>query len=198
MTGTRDRFIATTLELFRRQGYNGTSLKQVTDAAGAPTGSLYHHFKGGKDELTRVVLETAGAAYGDLLTTVWDEQPDPVSALTAFFEGAALVLEESDFIDPCPIGTVAREIASTNDPLRATALAVFESWIEKAADRLAAAGIAQADARELAVALVAGIEGGFILSRTARDAEPIRAIGRQLIQSVGLALEQSSSSAAKR
>ena len=60
MTKTRDRFITATNELFRRYGYNGTSLKQVTEAAAAPVGSLYHFFPGGKAELTEAVIEETG------------------------------------------------------------------------------------------------------------------------------------------
>ena len=51
MTGTRERIVTATNELFRRRGYNGTSLKDVTVASGATTGSLYHFFPGGKAEL---------------------------------------------------------------------------------------------------------------------------------------------------
>ena len=180
MAHTRDRFIASTLELFRRQGYNGTSLGQVTAAAGAPTGSLYHHFKGGKDELAAAVLEESGAAYGQLVEAIWDAEPDPVAAVSAVFDGAAAVLEESDFIDPCPIGTVAREVASTNDELRRAALGAFDRWISSARERLEAAGADRDTAGELAVALVAAIEGGFVISRTARDADLLRATGRRM------------------
>lgn len=168
------------MELFRRQGYNGTSLSQVTEAAGAPTGSLYHHFKGGKDELTAAVLEESGTAYGQLLEAIWDAEPDPVAAVSAFFEGAAVVLEESDFIDPCPIGTVAREVASTNDALRQAALGAFQEWSAAVRVRLITAGIGPAEADELSVALVAAIEGGFVLGRTARDADLLRATGRRM------------------
>ncbi len=195
MSGTRDRFIASTLELFRLHGYNGTSLSQVTKATGAPTGSLYHHFKGGKDELTIAVLETAGAAYGDLFVAIWDAEPDPVSAVDAFFTGASAVLEESDFIDPCPIGTIAREVASTNEALRGTALGVFDSWVALAEERLVAAELAPAEANELATALVAAIEGGFILARTAKNADPLRAIGRQMSRAVADALAHAADSA---
>ena len=168
------------MELFRRQGYNGTSLSQVTAAAGAPTGSLYHHFKGGKDELTAAVLEESGVAYGQLLEAIWDAESDPVAAVTAFFEGAAVVLEESDFIDPCPIGTVAREVASTNDALRRAALGAFQEWMAAVRVRLIAAGIGPTEADELSVALVASIEGGFVLGRTARNADLLRATGRRM------------------
>lgn len=189
MSTTRDRFIASTLELFRRQGYNGTSLSQVTKAAGAPTGSLYHHFRGGKDELTAAVLESAGAVYGALLEAIWDAEPDPAAAVSAFFDGAAVVLEESDFIDPCPVGTVAREVASTNEELRKAALGPFEAWMEAVRVRLLAAGLDDVAAQEFAAALVAAIEGGFVLSRTARDAELLRATGRRMARSLAVEME---------
>src|SRR5436190_23029591 len=112
---TRDRFLTATNESFRRRGYNGTSLKHVTAAAQAPTGSLYHFFPGGKDELAAEVITTSGAAYRELFEAIADEAVSPVAAITDFFDGAATTLEESGFIDPCPIGTVAREVASTNE-----------------------------------------------------------------------------------
>ncbi len=188
VVGTRDRFIASALELFRRQGYNGTSLSQVTKAAGSPTGSLYHHFKGGKDDLTSAVLTSAGAVYLELLVTIWDAAPDPVTAVGDVFNGAADVLEGTDFVDPCPIGTVAREIASTNDPLRVVALGTFESWIDAVRTRLVDAGLTEDAAYELAVTLVGGIEGAFVLARTARDADIARATGRRLAAAVATEL----------
>ena len=49
--------------------------------------------------------------------------------MTDFFDGAAAVLEETDYLDACPIGTVALEVASTNDRLRAATADVFDSWV---------------------------------------------------------------------
>jgi AcrR family transcriptional regulator len=129
MVGTRDRIITATGELFRRQGYNGTSLKQVTTASGAPTGSLFHFFPGGKEELADAVLRTGGAAYRELYEVIADAAPDPARAVTDFFDGAAAVLEETGYLDACPIGTVALEVASTNDRLRQATADVFASWI---------------------------------------------------------------------
>ncbi len=188
MSNTASRFVTATLELFRRQGYNGTSLSQVTAAAGAPTGSLYHHFKGGKDDLTVAVLASAGGTYLELLETVWEASPDPEAAVSAFFDGAADILEATDFIDPCPIGTVAREVASTNEPLRIAALDQFELWIAAVRQRLVAAGLDEATAQELAVTLVGAIEGAFVVARTARDGELVRATGRRLSQTVATEL----------
>jgi AcrR family transcriptional regulator len=103
MIGTRERIVTATGELFRRQGYNGTSLKQVTAAAGAPFGSLYHFFPGGKEELADEVIRTSGAAYRSLFELVYDAAADPPTAVTDFFDGAAAVLEETGYLDACPI-----------------------------------------------------------------------------------------------
>ncbi len=180
MADTRDRILTATTELFRRHGYNGTSLKQITAAAGAPTGSLYHFFPGGKDALAEAVLVTSGAAYLELFVMIADAAADPAQAITDFFDGAAMLLEETDFIDACPIGTVAREVASTNEPLRLASDAVFESWIDEATNRCVAAGLPPDEAREMAITMIGAIEGGFLLTRAARDPERLRVIGRQV------------------
>ena len=180
MNATRARILSATTELFRRQGFNGTSLKEITDAADATTGSLYHFFPGGKEDLARAVIETSGDAYRQLFEMIADAAADPASAITDFFDGAAEVLEQTDFIDPCPIGTVAREVASTNEQLRHATHKVFSSWVGAAAERFEAAGLGHADAVDLAGTLVATIEGGFVLARAARDASTLRASGRHL------------------
>lgn len=179
-SSTRDRLLAATNELFRRQGYHGTALKQVTEAAAAPTGSLYHFFPGGKEELAAEVLTTSGAAYQQLFELIAADAADPAEAVTDFFEGAAQVLEDSDFIDPCPIGTVAREVASTNEALRQVTDRVFAGWIATASALFEAAGVDRPLADELATTLVASLEGGFVLARARRDAEPVRAAGRSM------------------
>jgi AcrR family transcriptional regulator len=184
VASTRDRILVVTGELFRRQGYNGTGLKEVTTAAGVPFGSLYHHFPGGKVELGDAVIRSSGQAYLELFEAVYDAAPDAGTAVTDFFDGAAAVLEETGYLDACPIGTVALEVASTNDRLRRATDDVFASWVDAVAVRLGRRGIDGARSRELGLALVAGIEGGFMLSRAARSPEPLRAVGRLLRQLV--------------
>jgi AcrR family transcriptional regulator len=177
---TRTRILTATAELFRRQGYNATSVKQVTVAADAPFGSLYHHFPGGKQELAAEVLTTSGQAYQELFEVVWDEVHDPAEAVGAFFDGAAEVLVQTGYVDACPIGTVALEVASTDDVLREVTHQVFLRWQASAVQRFVGAGIDPDEAAALAVTVVAAIEGGFMLSRAARDPEPMRTAGRHV------------------
>ena len=180
MVTTRDRIIVATNELFRRQGYNGTSLSQISTAAGATIGSIYHFFPGGKEELAAAVIDTTAAVYRELFVSIASEAADPVQAFVDFFVGAAAVLEESDYIDPCPIGGIAREVANTSEVLRGAAARSFESWIGAAREHLINAGAPPAVADELATVFVATVEGTFVLSRTQRSTRACMAAGKHI------------------
>ena len=190
MASTRDRIIAATNELFRRHGYNGTSLSQISEASGATIGSIYHFFAGGKEALAVEVIDTTGAVYQQLFESIIADAPDCASGFDAVFVGAARVLEETDFIDPCPIGTIAREAANTNEPLRLAASRAFRSWIDAAAAHLRRAGVEQGVAEDLAALFVATIEGSFVLSRALRSGEPLIAAGRYVGRLAQEAIEE--------
>ena len=174
---TRDRIVITTAELFRRQGYTGTGMKQISTGAQAPFGSLYHFFPGGKEELGLEVVRTAGAFYGSLVGLVFDPAPDVATGVEAFFAGAAEALRSTGYEDACPIATIALEVASTNDALREATAEVFESWLAALARRFRRAGMGEGRSRELAVTMLAALEGAFVLSRASRTTEALDAAG---------------------
>jgi AcrR family transcriptional regulator len=185
---TRERLIAAGTGMFHRQGLAGTGVKQILAEAGAQFSSLYHHFPGGKDELAAEVIRTSGAAFQGLVEAVWDGAPNTVASVRAVFDGAAAVLEETDFADACPIAVIALEVASTNEPLRIASAEVFNGWLGAATTRLAAAGLSTAEARRLAVAIVCLLEGAFLLCRTTRSTEAMLAAGATAAAEVSNAL----------
>ncbi len=111
-----------------------------------------------------------------------------VAATEAFFDGAAVVVEMTDYADACPIATVALEVASTSEPMRIAAAEAFESWLRALELRLTEAGIAPGRARDLAVELFCAVEGAFLLARTTRSTEAIRVAGRAAAAAVRAAL----------
>lgn len=175
---TKDRILDTTTDLFRRYGYNGTGLKQIVANANAPFGSIYHFFPGGKEQLGDETIRRAGEMYGELVAAVFDAAPDAVTGTSDVFTGAAEVLRETDYLDPCPVATIALEVASANDRLRRATADVFESWIAGATERYAAAGIPEARAREIGISLIGALEGAFVLGRALRSTEPLEITGR--------------------
>lgn len=188
MGSTRDRITAATNELFRRRGYHDTSLKDVVAASDATIGSLYHYFPGGKVELGETVLAESGAAYRALFESIYDEVGEPCAAISAFFDGAAAVLESTDFIDLCPIGTVAAQVANTDDRLRRVTAEVFESWSDALSVRLVDAGLDELHARSVATTTIATLEGSFLLARATRDADVVRDAGRYTRTLIGAVL----------
>ena len=174
---TRDRIIEASSALFMQRGYTASGLKQISQDSGAPIGSLYHFFPGGKEELAAETLRRSGAAYQALVMAVFDSAPDVVSATRACFEGAAEVLRSSDFADACPIATVALEVSSTSEPMREACAEVFDAWITGASDRFAQEGIAPDRARELSIHFLCALEGAFVLARALRSTEPLIAAG---------------------
>src|SRR5436309_15346270 len=124
--GTRERIVESTAELFRRQGYTGTGVKQIVAEASAPFGSLYHFFPGGKVQLGEEAIRTSGRLYLELFVTIAAAAPDVVTGVEEFFSGAAETLRETGYEDACPIATVALEGASTNEPPRHPTADLFE------------------------------------------------------------------------
>ena len=181
---TKQRILYASAELFRRRGYTGTGLKQISQASHAPFGSLYHHFPGGKEELGEDVIRQAGEFFRVLVESVFEDEPDLVSGVRAVFDGAAETVRVTDFQDACPIAVIALEVASTNERLRLATADVFESWITSATARFAAAGFPRRRARELALALIAALEGAFVLARALRDTTALSVAGRTLAATV--------------
>ena len=177
-TPTRDRLIAATADLFQLSGYHATSVKEIVERAGAPFGSMYHHFPGGKEELGAAALATSGQAYGELIDLFFgDDVTDLVDAVGAFFGGAAATLVDSDYADACPIATVALEVVSSNEELRVAVAAVFDDWVQRAAVRLEQHGLSAADAPVVARTVIMLLEGGFLLARTTRSTQPLEEAG---------------------
>ncbi len=176
-TPTRERILYASAELFRRQGYSGTGLKQVLAQAQAPLGSLYHFFPGGKEELADEVLRTGGRFFLALYRSIAAAAPDLQSAVRDFFDGAGETLRVTDYADACPIATVAGEVASTHPVLREATADVFESWLEAIAQDAEQAGVEPGRARALALSILALLEGAFLLSRAQRQTEPMDAAG---------------------
>ena len=187
-TETKDRIVTTSAELFRRQGYNATGIKQIVDEARAPFGSIYHFFPGGKEQLGAETIRWSGAMYGALVPAIFDPAPDVVTAVRAFFAGAAADLAASGYADACPIATVALEVASVSEPLRGACADVFDGWLASATERLTGAGIAEPRARELAIGMVAALEGAFVLARAQRSTEPLAVAGELMADAVQRAL----------
>lgn len=187
---TREAILTAAAELMRRKGYGAVGMKDIVAASGAPTGSLYHHFPGGKLQIAREALTNAGVAYGMLIPTLIDPHTDLSEAIVAVFDQAGEDMAATGFANMCPVASVAAETADIEEDLRQAAAAVFTGWLDGGAAYFVARGVQPDTARQLIVALVSTLEGAFVLARTLRSTEPLTAAGRALAPAFeGITLE---------
>lgn len=185
---TKDRIVEAAAGSLALRGYRGTGLKQIADDSGAPIGSLYHFFPGGKDDIAAAGLTWSAAGYAERVATVLLERDHPVEAVRHAFRRAAANLEASDYADACPIATVALEVASTNEALREVTGEIFEEWLAGLEVWFAAAGLPGTAARRLSTLFLAALEGGFLLCRAARNSSAMEQLGEQVAAAVEEAL----------
>jgi TetR/AcrR family transcriptional repressor of lmrAB and yxaGH operons len=173
---TRTRMLDATRDLVESRGYFGTGLNQVLADSGAPRGSLYFHFPGGKDQLVAEALTRSGQDVASIIDGL-------AASNAADFVDELLTrmgdrLEESGWHKGCPVATVALETAATNDTIQQVCSAAYTSWERTLRDRLVRAG--RPDADELATAILALIEGALLLARTHRSRRPLTAVNRTI------------------
>jgi TetR/AcrR family transcriptional regulator, lmrAB and yxaGH operons repressor len=175
---TRGKLVDATAELLRRQGYHATGLAEIVAESGAPRGSVYFYFPGGKDELACEALVKSGEQWTVRINAALAAAPDLDGAIAAIIELLAVDLEASGFEHGCPVAAVALE--ATSPAVRAAVAEHYASWQASIAARLVTLGFAPDPAAEMATVALAMIEGGLLLARVARDRAPLVAVGRTL------------------
>jgi TetR/AcrR family transcriptional repressor of lmrAB and yxaGH operons len=174
---TRRRLVETTAQLLQRQGLNGTGVLEVLRESGAPRGSLYFHFPGGKEQLTVEAIDYSRSVITAWLRKSLDAHSEPRAAFVDITERYARRLERSEYTLGCPIAAVALEGTPLSDNLRRASDAALAAWEELLGGYLEQRGLEAARARAVATAFICSLEGALMLARARRSAEPMRAVG---------------------
>lgn len=183
MTDVRSRMVETAAVLLAKKGLQGASFSEVLAASGAPRGSIYHHFPGGKDQLVREALEVARQRAQAALEA---QRGQPASVVAETFVGLwRSILLTSTFSAGCAV--VAITVASDDAELVERAAEVFRGWRSLLADLLREGGVAPERAAGLAAVLVAGCEGAVLVARAERGLDTFEAVAGELLASVAAA-----------
>jgi AcrR family transcriptional regulator len=170
--------IVSTALLVRERGARATSLDAVLEHSGAPRGSVYHHFPGGREQLLREATGYASEFVARRLERQASE--DPLAAVDSLVDEYRESLLASDFRAGCPIVAVAVESSEDGPDLSDDVVGAFDRWKQILARGFAAAGIDATRSDELALLVVSGFEGALILSRAYRDLAPLEAMRREI------------------
>jgi TetR/AcrR family transcriptional repressor of lmrAB and yxaGH operons len=172
--------VASTIQLLRRQGAHGTGLQEVLAHSGAPRGSLYFHFPGGKEELVREAIQEAAEVVDRWLKQSLDREASAAAAVEAFIQRYGEHMAKSGFAEGCPIAGVALDVSAEGDGLRTACDWALTGWVTMVAERLRGDGWDPEAAESLALTSLAALEGGLILSRARRSSDPLQAVAAQM------------------
>jgi len=176
VSDTRARMIDGARQLLAERGLQGTSFADVVERTGAPRGSIYHHFPGGKDELVREALDLASRRAIEALE---GEDATPEQVARRFLDWWRGRLEARRLAAGCSILAVAID-ADTED-LRDHAWSKFDAWLAVLAARLEDRGVPRQQAESAALLLLAGAEGAIALARAAQSIEPFDRVAGELL-----------------
>ncbi|MER8058549.1 MULTISPECIES: TetR/AcrR family transcriptional regulator [unclassified Streptomyces] len=165
--------------LLREYGASGTSVDKVLAHSGAPRGSVYHHFPGGRAQL----IDEAVAFAGDFVAELIDaaaRADDPVAAVDAFFALWREQLMGSGFRAGCPVVAVAVETNDEAPGLARSAAAVFGRWQQALAALFVRHGLTEERGRRLGSFVIAAVEGAVVMCRAERSTAPLDAAAAEI------------------
>ena len=165
-------------DLLRERGAAGVTVDAVLARSGAPRGSVYHHFPGGRSQILREALQFAG----DEITATLEQDAD-VGAVALLRQLVGLwraALVDSDFSTGSPV--LAAAVGSGSDEQQLTSLAgeIFRRWHQASREAFMREGFAPDEATALAHTTISALEGAVVLCRATRSAQPIDDVAAQM------------------
>ena len=175
---TRSTMLLSAVEVLRERGAAGVTIDAVLTRSGAPRGSVYHHFPGGRAEILREALRLSGeeitakidAAAGIGITAL----------LRQFVELWEDALTDSEFSAGCPVLAAAVGSGEDEQQLAAEAGEIFRRWRQAAAETFAREGFGPAESTALAHTTIAALEGAAVLCRSARSLDPLHDVAGEI------------------
>ena len=185
---TRARIVEAAAGLMFRHGVAGTSTEDVLAAARVSNSQLYHYFAD-KNALVQAVIEHQADAI------IEGQRPllDHLDSIAAFEQWRDMLVDfqrQRHCEGGCPLGSLSSELAETDEPARMALAANFERWeapIRDGLRRMRARGelTEETDVDGLALASLAALQGGLLLTQAKRDVSPLEAALNLVISEIG-------------
>lgn len=181
-TDSRTSMIRSAAALFGSRGLCATSFAEVLADSGAPRGSIYHHFPGGKKQLAQDAIAWTSA---QVLAHLDACRADTAAGVLAWFIDLwRQSVQASGGSSGCPVAGIATDVGDGDDDdadLMTAARAAFAAWTDRLASQLQAAGAPAPRCRPIATTALAAMEGALILCRAERSSAPLEATARELM-----------------
>jgi TetR/AcrR family transcriptional repressor of nem operon len=185
----RDTILDAGLKAIFRTGYHGTSVRDVTAAAGAPQGSFTNHFRSKEAFASEVLDRYFASVRGLVAEALEDTSLTPRSRLRRYLDLITGRLEGDGFNRGCLIGDLSLEASGSNEMLRTQLDAIFREWRAPFASCIAeaqASGEIASDfeAGELAEFLLASWQGAILRMKVERSPAALERFKKIAFQTV--------------
>jgi TetR/AcrR family transcriptional regulator, lmrAB and yxaGH operons repressor len=162
--------------LLRESGLSGAGIKQLVARSGAPVGSVYHFFPGGKTQIVAETLRLHSAKVVKLLEHAFRDAAVPLPArLRALFRRAAKGFDAAGGDKSCAIAGVTLDLHASDHSLRQVCDASFNQWVDEIASHLPWPDVTTR--RSFATMVVLSLEGAFILARAEKAGDVFTTAG---------------------
>jgi len=169
---TKEEIIRIGIDLFRKQGYNRTSMNDLAQACGLQKGSFYHYFSS-KEALMSAILDTLYQYYRNkIFSLAYDQTKSPAERMEIFFKKQEPVFTQE--LTGCLFGNITLETISMEEEFKSVIQAFFSDWIKAFKQIFLDDGNAYDEALVLARQSVMEIEGALMLMRVFADAALLR------------------------
>lgn len=152
-------------ELFRARGYEGIGIAQLLEKSGAPRGSLYFHFPGGKEQIGAEVVQGFGVRTAGRFRDLHESGVDLDKFIEIVFKTTAKESKECDYQGSCPVAAIAAGFGAEDKMLSAAIRETFAAWEAVIAEAAAARGMSAKNAEIFASAFLTAMEGAFVVSK---------------------------------
>jgi TetR/AcrR family transcriptional repressor of lmrAB and yxaGH operons len=176
--GTRERLLEAALELMRESGLSGAGINEIVRESGAPKGSVYYFFPGGKEQIVTEALSVHSQRTTEFIETAMSAKRTPESKVKALFEAYAERFERGAFRHSCPAGTICLDLGPDSQRLRDAVAASLDQYVQAIAGQLQIFGHLRALA--FAGLILSAIEGAYVRGRAMRSGAPFREAGAWL------------------
>jgi TetR/AcrR family transcriptional repressor of lmrAB and yxaGH operons len=188
VSSAREDMLLAAVELFSARGYEGVGVAELLEKSGAPRGSLYFHFPGGKQQIGAEVVARVGAEVAARFRGLHDSGVDLDTFIVRVFKTTAKESKERCYEASCPMAAIATGFGNNDVKLAEAVRGVFDSWEAEIKNAAVARGMSDANAAIFASAMITAIEGAFIISKAQRSSAPhvnasraIQALAAQLL-----------------
>jgi TetR/AcrR family transcriptional repressor of lmrAB and yxaGH operons len=169
-----------TFHLIEQQGYHGTGLNQIVKESGAPKGSLYYYFPGGKEELVAEAIALFGGSLLERIQGVLAETKDPAETISAIFTNFAKKLDAMGCTRSGSFAAIVLETSNSSEKLRKACERLYDNCTHAYQEMFVSFGFPIDQANRLATWVTTSMEGAIVLCRAKQSSSPLYNVAEEI------------------